>query len=36
VGDRKLEIDFSKRENSHLSVIDSLDYQPAKVDEDER
>ncbi len=36
VGYRKLEIDFSKRENSHLSVIDSLDYQPAKVDEDER
>ncbi len=33
---RKLEIDFSKRENSNLSVIDSLDYQPAKVDEDER
>ena len=27
VGDRKLEIDFSKRENSHLSVIDSFTSQ---------
>ncbi|HDB7594625.1 TPA: tandem-type lipoprotein Lpl4, partial [Staphylococcus aureus] len=35
VGDRKLEIDFSKRENSHLSVIDSLDYQPAKTNKDD-
>ncbi|HEI7353620.1 TPA: tandem-type lipoprotein [Staphylococcus aureus] len=35
VGYRNLEIDFSKRENSHLSVIDSLDYEPAKVDEDD-
>ncbi|HDF7317456.1 TPA: tandem-type lipoprotein [Staphylococcus aureus] len=36
VGDRKLEIDFSKRENSHLSVIDSLDYQPAKTNKDDK
>ncbi|HDH4294890.1 TPA: tandem-type lipoprotein [Staphylococcus aureus] len=35
VGDRKLEIDFSKRENSHLSVIESLDYQPAKTNKDD-
>ncbi|EMN4666564.1 tandem-type lipoprotein [Staphylococcus aureus] len=36
VGDRKLEIDFSKRENSHLSVIDSLDYQPTKTNKDDK
>ncbi|EZT15698.1 hypothetical protein W396_02590, partial [Staphylococcus aureus VET0058R] len=24
-----------KRENSHLSVIDSLDYQPAKTNKDD-
>ncbi|HHA0016509.1 TPA: tandem-type lipoprotein [Staphylococcus aureus] len=36
VGDRKLEIDFSKRENSHLSVIDSLDYQAAKTNKDDK
>ncbi len=35
VGYRKLEIDFSKRENSHLSVIDSLDYQAAKTNKDD-
>ncbi|HCT6301364.1 TPA: tandem-type lipoprotein [Staphylococcus aureus] len=36
VGYKKLEIDFSKGEKSDLSVIDSLNFQPAKVDEDER
>ncbi len=30
VGYRKLEIDFSKRENSKLSVIEFLSYKPAK------
>ncbi|MGT0202377.1 Csa1 family protein [Staphylococcus aureus] len=30
VGYRKLEIDFSKRENSELSVIEFLSYKPAK------
>ncbi|MDF4071999.1 tandem-type lipoprotein, partial [Staphylococcus aureus] len=33
---RKLEIDFSKRENSKLSVIEFLSYKPAKVNNDER
>lgn len=36
VGYKKLEIDFSKGEKSDLSVIDSLNFQPAKVDEDEK
>ncbi|MDQ7899556.1 tandem-type lipoprotein [Staphylococcus aureus] len=36
VGYKKLEIDFSKGGKSDLSVIDSLNFQPAKVDEDER
>ncbi|HDJ3241468.1 TPA: tandem-type lipoprotein [Staphylococcus aureus] len=35
VGYKKLEIDFSKGEKSDLSVIDSLNFQPAKVDEDD-
>ena len=30
VGYKKLEIDFSKEENSELSVVDSLNFQPAK------
>ncbi|MGV3238564.1 tandem-type lipoprotein, partial [Staphylococcus aureus] len=32
---KKLEIDFSKGEKNDLSVIDSLNCQPAKVDEDD-
>lgn len=36
VGYRKLEIDFSKRENSKLSVIEFLSYKPTKVNNDER
>ncbi|HGX1333684.1 TPA: tandem-type lipoprotein [Staphylococcus aureus] len=35
VGYKKLEIDFSKGEKSDLSVIDSLNFQPAKVNEDD-
>ncbi|HDZ7747292.1 TPA: tandem-type lipoprotein [Staphylococcus aureus] len=35
VGYKKLEIDFSKGGKSDLSVIDSLNFQPAKVDEDD-
>ncbi|XAQ05565.1 tandem-type lipoprotein [Staphylococcus aureus] len=35
VGYKKLEIDFSKEENSELSVVDSLNFQPAKNKDDE-
>ena len=35
VGYKKLELDFSKGGKSDLSVIDSLNFQPAKVDEDD-
>ncbi|HBG3111860.1 TPA: tandem-type lipoprotein [Staphylococcus aureus] len=34
VGYKKLEIDFSKEENSELSVVDSLNFQPAKNKDD--
>ncbi len=34
VGYKKLEIDFSK-ENSELSVVDSLNFQPAKKNKDD-
>ncbi|MDQ6390046.1 tandem-type lipoprotein Lpl4 [Staphylococcus aureus] len=35
VGYKKLEIDFSKEENSELSVVDSLNFQPAKKNKDD-
>ncbi|EYP75056.1 tandem-type lipoprotein [Staphylococcus aureus] len=35
VGYKKLEIDFSKEENSELSIVDSLNFQPAKNKDDE-
>ncbi|HDJ7695813.1 TPA: tandem-type lipoprotein [Staphylococcus aureus] len=34
VGYKKLEIDFSKEENSELSAVDSLNFQPAKNKDD--
>ena len=35
VGYKKLEIDFSKEENSELSVVDSLNFQPTKKNKDD-
>ncbi|WP_460914347.1 Csa1 family protein, partial [Staphylococcus aureus] len=35
VGYKKLEIEYSKEENSELSVVDSLNFQPAKKNKDD-